>query len=131
MITREADYAFRTVLYLAQNYGKGPISTTDISETMEIPYRFLRKISHNLVEAKLVGATRGKHGGIFLKVDPASISFLDILKLFDDRAINLNICCKADDACTRSPTCAIHERLVGLQERLQAEFEAFKFSDLV
>ncbi len=131
MITREADYAIRTVLHLARHYGKGPISTMDISETMEIPYRFLRKISHNLVEAKIAGAVRGKQGGIFLNILPEEISLLDILKLFDERAINLNICCKSDDACSRSGDCPIHERLLKLQDRLQEEFSGLKISELI
>lgn len=131
MITREADYAIRTVLHLARHFGKGPISTLEISETMEIPYRFLRKISHSLVEAGITGAVRGKQGGIFLKISPEAISLLDILQLFDDRAINLNICCKSEEACTRSSTCTIHTRLMGLQDRLRAEFAAFKFSELI
>lgn len=131
MITREADYAIRTVLHLSRHHGKGPISTMDISETMEIPYRFLRKISHNLVEASIAGAVRGKQGGIFLKIAPEDISLLDILKLFDERAINLNICCKSDDACSRSENCPTHERLLQLQERLQKEFSGVKFSDLI
>ena len=131
MITREADYAIRTVLHLARNYGKGPVSTMEISEIMDIPYRFLRKISHHLVEAKIAGAHRGKQGGIFLEIEPEKLSLLDILKLFDERTINLNICCKSTDACDRSGNCTVHNRLMGLQGRLHAEFAAFKFSELI
>jgi len=131
MITREADYAIRTVLYLAQHHGQGPVSTLEISEKMEIPYRFLRKISHQLVEAKVVGAVRGKQGGIFLNIAPDQISVLDILKLFDQRAITINICCKSDDSCSRAQECPMHNGLVSLQSRLRGEFDNFKFSDFL
>ncbi len=131
MITREADYAIRTVLYLSQHHGKGPVSTLDISEAMEIPYRFLRKISHQLVEAKIAGAIRGKQGGIFLNVTPDQLSMLDILKIFDQRAITLNICCKPDEGCSRVHDCPVHDGLASLQTRLRNEFNSFKFSDFL
>jgi Rrf2 family protein len=131
MITREAEYAIRTVMFLARQYGKNPVSTMEISEAMDIPYRFLRKISHHLVEAGMIGAQRGKQGGIYLKIAPEKISLLNILELFDERAINLNICCKSGEACSRSEKCRIHDRLMSLQERLRSEFDAFRISDLV
>lgn len=130
MITREADYAIRTVVYLAQRFGQGPVATTEISEKAEIPYRFLRKISHQLVESKIVGATRGKQGGIYLIQDPAKLSLLDVLKIFDARSCHLNICSDSDAACTRSATCKVCLRLRALQEKLHAEFAGIKFSDL-
>ncbi len=130
MITREADYAIRTIVYLSRRLGQGPITTTEISEKAEIPYRFLRKISHQLVEAKIIGATRGKQGGIFLLADPEKLSLFDILKIFDDRACNLNICCASDDACSRSGECTVCRRLRILQEKLHAEFASIRFSQL-
>jgi len=131
VITREADYAIRTILYLAQHAADGAIPTTEISKKMQIPYRFLRKISHHLVESNILATQRGKQGGIFLAKNPADISLLDVLKLFDQRAINLNICCLDPDACNRSQFCPIHERLQILQEHLQAEFAACSFAELL
>ncbi len=130
MITREADYAIRTIVYLSKRFGQNPVTTTEISEKMEIPYRFLRKISHQLVEAKIVGATRGKQGGIFLLIEPDKLSLLDILKIFDERACNLNICSDSDDACGRSAECTVCKRLRILQEKIHAEFADIKFSQL-
>ncbi len=130
MITREADYAIRALVYLSQRYGQAPVTTTEISEKAEIPYRFLRKISHQLVESGIVGATRGKQGGIFLKIEPEKLTLLDILKIFDDRACHMNICSESDDACSRSPHCNVCKRLRTLQEKMHAEFASIKFSEL-
>ncbi len=130
MITREADYAIRTVLYLTQHSSEGAVATTEISEKMQIPYRFLRKISHHLVEAGILATHRGKQGGIFLARKPAEISLLDVLELFDQRAINLNICCQDLDACDRSRQCPIHTRLEQLQKKLRAEYAACTFDEL-
>lgn len=130
MITREADYAIRAIVYLSRHYGQTPVTTTEISEKAEIPYRFLRKISHQLVESGIVGATRGKQGGIFLKIAPEVLTLLDILKIFDERACHMNICCDSDDACPRSPSCNVCKRLRLLQEKVHTEFANIKFSEL-
>lgn len=130
MITREADYAIRTVVYLARRFGKAPVATTEISEKAEIPYRFLRKISHQLVEAGIVGAVRGKQGGIFLVTKPEQLSLLDILKIFDTRAVSVNICCCQTDSCSRTSSCTVYERLKKLQETMQEEYARIKFSEL-
>ncbi len=130
MITREADYAIRTVVYLARRFGQQPVATTEISKNAEIPYRFLRKISHQLVESGLVGATRGKQGGIFLIAEPSELSLFDILKIFDPRACQINVCCSSDDACNLSKACNVCKRLRVLQEKVHAEFASIKFSEL-
>lgn len=130
MITREADYAIRTVVYLARRFGQSPIATTEISQTAEIPYRFLRKISHQLVESGIVGATRGKQGGIYLLIEPDKLSILDILKIFDARACSLNICSDSDDACNHSSSCKVCKKLRELQAKIHAEYASIKFSEL-
>lgn len=130
MITREADYAIRTIVYLTQRFGLAPVATTEISEAADIPYRFLRKISHKLVEAHIVGTVRGKQGGIYLLKNPDQLSLLDILKIFDNRAICVNLCCCDDDACSHSRTCTVSKRLLKLQENLHSEFANIKFSEL-
>ena len=131
MITREADYAIRAVLYLAQRYNQGAIATTTVSEKMEVPYRFLRKISHQLVESGILLTQRGKQGGVYLARPPSEISLFDILEIFDQRATYLNICCQDLDACDRSSHCPVHSRLQVLQNKLRAEFAACSFADLI
>lgn len=130
MITREADYAIRTIVYLARHFGKAPIATTEVSEKMEIPYRFSRKISHKLVESGIVGTVRGKQGGIFLIPNPEQLSLLDILKIFDYRTLHVNACCYKADSCSRSGSCSICKRLLKLQEKMHTEFASIKFSEL-
>lgn len=130
MITREADYAIRALVYLSERFGQPPVTTTEISEKAAIPYRFLRKISHHLVESGIVGAARGKQGGLFLKVEPDKLSILDILKIFDERTCTLSICCESDDACHRSSTCNVCKRLKILQKKIHIEFDSIKFSEL-
>jgi len=116
MITREADYAMRTVLYLAREQAKGvAVSTAVLAEEMDVPFRFLRRIVRTLVDAGIVSSQRGKGGGIQLARAKEQISLLEIIEAVDPKNIKFNTCLTGEGVCSRSPQCAVHPELVRLQ----------------
>jgi Rrf2 family protein len=131
MITREADYALRAVIYLAKHQDQKYCPTSKICDEMQIPYRFLRKISRKIVDSGLAIAQRGKQGGLSLAIAPQKISLLNILQIFDPRAMTLNQCCKDPNSCSRHGFCEAHDSFVILQKKLEKEFEKIKISDLI
>ena len=132
MITREADYAIRTVLYLSEKFSTGAISTTEIGENMDIPYRFLRKITRKLIDNGMVASIRGKQGGLYLAQEPKEISVFEILEIFDQRAITFNACCKpGPDSCSRKSFCPVHGKLVNIQNEMGKMLKSFSFADLL
>lgn len=133
MITRETDYAIRTVLYLSQT-GKDYISTAEIAEKMDIPYRFARKVVRNLTEAHLVESTRGKTGGVRLILAPKEISLLKVIQTLDPKNILLNSCCSdncGDHKCERAGICTVHEKLLGLQSMVDCGLGEITFDQLL
>jgi len=131
MITREADYAIRVVLYLArQSDGEATVSTAELSEEMDIPYRFLRKIVRRMVDAGLVLSQRGKGGGVSLAVAPSRISLLDVLRAIDPKSVVLNACLDAPADCDRLRTCPTHAEFRKLQELLDKGLHAITFDEL-
>jgi Rrf2 family protein len=119
MITRETDYALRTVLCLAKSNDSGEVvSTLTLAENMSIPYRFLRKIVSKLVNAGLLESRRGKGGGLVLSRPPASMSLLDIIQAIDPLSVLLNRCCEGGEGCDREPLCGLHQILTQLQQEL-------------
>jgi Rrf2 family iron-sulfur cluster assembly transcriptional regulator len=119
LITRETDYALRAMLYLAkQGEQSGSISTAELSEEMDIPYRFLRKIVSKLVSAELVLSRRGKGGGLSLARLPKAISLYDVVKAVDPDSIVLNRCLADNDCCNRSGFCGVHAELARMQDVL-------------
>lgn len=131
MITREADYALRALIYLAKNPEKGFCPTSEICESMEIPYRFLRKISRTLVDSGIVKAQRGKQGGLRLGVDASGLTLLEILKVFDPRALAVNLCCRDKASCSREEKCEAHDFFHNIQKKLEDEFAAVSVADLI
>ena len=132
MITREADYAIRVVLYLARRGPKaGAVASGAVAKGMLIPYRFLRKIVPRLVTAGIVVTRRGKHGGIALAKPKASLSLLDVLRAADPRSLVLNLCLDQRSRCALSRDCPVHVELHRVQSVLHAHLEELTFDQLL
>ena len=130
MITREADYAIRAVLYLASQDDGQLVATSELAERMLVPYRFLRRIVQKLVDGGLLEAQRGKGGGVRLTRTSREISLLDVLQTVDPRALCLNGCLEDTSICRRAVFCVVRRNLDQLQERLAADLRALTFDRL-
>ena len=130
MITREADYAIRTVLYLAQKEGEGNISSAELAEEMFVPYSFLRRIVQKLVEEGIVESRRGKGGGVLLLKKKGEISLFDVLQSFDPKALQLNSCFEDESFCPRSGICSVHKKMDGVQKLLNNNLRDITFDQL-
>src|SRR3954470_1568368 len=106
-ITRQADYAVRAVLYLAQHGQTGRLTTAKIGREQHIPLTFLAKIVSQLSTAGIMRTTRGSHGGVELGFPPAEISLLDIVEVIDGPVI-LNDCVLDRSLCPLGEKCAVH-----------------------
>ncbi len=130
MITREADYAIRVALCLAAQPKGRHVSAAEISETMFLPYRFARKIIGSLRGAGLVGASRGKNGGVYLLKAPGKISVYDILDIFDPKSLLFNRCHMEKSFCQRKRSCRVHSKMESVQERLNATLRKISLADI-
>ena len=130
MITREADYAIRVILYLSDIDSGTTVSTSMMAEEIMVPYRFLRKINRRLAEAGIIGTSRGKSGGIFLNRKPGEISLYDVISVFDSRSISLNCCDDEDGKCPRRDSCTVHFRLNEVQRELDNLLKGADFEQL-
>jgi len=117
-ITRQADYAVRAMVYLAQLDPQGKASTGRIAQEKSIPPSFLAKIISQLSVAGILHTSRGAKGGVSLAKPAESISLLDVIEAIDG-PILLNDCvsdmssCKFDDSCPLKPVwCDAQKMLV-------------------
>ncbi len=128
-ITRQADYAVRAMVYLAQLEPNHRAATGQIAKEKGIPPSFLAKIVSQLSVAGLLHTSRGAKGGVSLAKPPEAISLLDVVEAIDG-PILLNDCvadssaCKYDDACPLKPVwCDAQKMLVN--HLSQANFAQF------
>jgi Rrf2 family cysteine metabolism transcriptional repressor len=83
-VSAKAEYACLAILALArQRAGDSPVRIREISESHDIPERYLVQILLQLKGAGLVTSTRGASGGYRLARAPASISIGEVLTAID------------------------------------------------
>jgi len=132
MITREVDYAIRTVLSLSRR-GVNPaaVSTAGLAKELDIPFRFLRRIVRKLVEGGVVASQRGNGGGVQLAKPPDAISLLSIIAAVDKRSTKLNLCTIDSANCPRSGICRVHQELSSLQNTLESSLDLITMARLL
>ncbi len=105
-ITNQADYALRSLLYLAPLDNKIPVPSSVIAEEMQISRIFLSRINSQLSAAKLIKTKRGARGGICLARKPEEISIHDVLTAVSG-PIHLIQCTKEPQNCSLSENCML------------------------
>jgi Rrf2 family protein len=159
-ITRQADYALRAMLFLAEMDTKqranGPIitkveimrdatgkvitqkevilipraPTSEIAQAMKIPPSFLAKIISQLAIARLIHTSRGAHGGVSLSRLPEEISLLEVVEAIDG-AIAMNECTNDPSVCPFGGSCPLHNIWCATQAELVERLRATTFAQLV
>jgi Rrf2 family protein len=126
-ITRQADYAVRAMVYLAQVGVDHRAATSQIAQEKQIPPSFLAKIVSQLSVAGLLQTSRGAHGGVSLARSPEEITLLDVVEAIDG-PILLNECVGENGACVFGDTCAIRPVWCDAQKELADRLKDTNFS---
>ena len=117
LVTRETDYAVRTVLYLAREPDR-TASVTEVARAMHIPKSFLAKILQRLVRSHILNSTRGVNGGFQLARKPSDITLLSILEAIQGPA-GINLCAVDSRKCKWSASCSVHPVWVGIRKEVE------------
>jgi Rrf2 family protein len=82
-ISAKADYAVRAAIALAAPEQEGPLKGDRISESQDIPLRFLENILGELRHAGLVQSQRGAEGGYWLAKPAEEVTVAEIIRAVD------------------------------------------------
>jgi Rrf2 family protein len=129
-ITRQADYAVRAVLHLAQMKNGDRAATSFVAKEQHIPPSFLAKIISQLSIAGLLHTSRGARGGVTLARDPKDITLLEVIEAIDG-PIQLNECVASDGTCRFDEDCPIKSVWCEAQEELVARLKKTDFAQLL
>ena len=83
MISNKAKYAFRALLAIAASPEGIALTSAEISRRHAIPHKFLEQILLDLKKAGLLESRRGKTGGYVMLRPADTISFGEVLRLFE------------------------------------------------
>lgn len=129
-ITRQSEYAIRTMLELARATEGELLSTRFISEQQDIPEDFLKKTIKLLALADLVSTQRGTGGGVRLAKPAGQITMFDIVTAIEG-PISLNVCLSPSYSCPNQPTCPSSRVLRRAQEALVSELKKESLADML
>jgi Rrf2 family protein len=121
LITRETDYAVRTVLYLAREVNR-IANVTEVAHAMHIPKSFLAKILQRLTKSNILVSSRGVKGGFKLAKKPSEISLLDILMSIQGAA-TINLCVIDSKKCKLSATCSVHPVWIDIRKEVEKRLQ--------
>lgn len=129
-LRRDTDYALRAVVCLSRYYGGGPKSAREISEECRFSYPLCSKILQKLNKQNVVKSTMGLKGGFVLSKDPAEITLMDIINIFQG-GIGLNKCIGGGEGCEMKDQCEISTKLECLQQYIDGYLTGITLADLI
>ena len=129
-ITRQTEYAIRTILELAGAAQGKVVPTRDISLRLKLPDVFLKKTIQLLAHAGLITTQRGTQGGVRLAVPPGNITIAHIIKAVEGN-INISMCVAGGYECSRQGECRLHFILMRAQAAMLAELSRESIADLL
>ncbi len=83
MLSKKAKYGLRALLFLAKEYGQGPVLISEISQTESIPKKFLELILLDLKNQGVLQSKKGKGGGYFLSKAPQAVTLGHVIRALD------------------------------------------------
>lgn len=131
-ISRQADYAIRTIIHLA-NMPRGELTQTrEIAHSEDIPEKYLPTIVRTMARAGLLRTLRGSHGGVSLARPASKITIRDVVEAIDGPVL-LNRCLIRPGECGGDGDevlCSLHRFWENMVEEIEREMDAVNFAAL-
>ncbi len=122
-LTRAADYAVRTMIYLSTLPEGTIVPKGKLAKSVEVPESFLSKILQTLSRSGMIQARRGVDGGFSLLERGANATLLEVVEVIDG-PIALNVCLTEGASCNRHPQCPAHLVWMEAQKAMLAVLSA-------
>lgn len=135
MLSNSCKYGIRAVTYIASRpKGTGNVGLKEIADALGLPTPFLAKILQLLARQKILGSTKGPHGGFVLQKDPKEIRLYDIVKAIDGddlftNCVMHNHACKCSD--TEKAPCLLHDEYTKIRVNLARLFTSKTIANVV
>ncbi len=105
---------------LGENFGKTPVSASELENRISVSGKYLEKIMRMLSARGIVSATRGASGGYFLVRPPEEIKIGEIVRALEDD-MEIIECVSKGGACKCCPSSMVWKKLYnGINELLDS-----------
>ena len=128
-LSNSSQYAIRILAYMADQKDSKLMNATELSEALQVPYKFLTKIMTELVKVGIVVSIRGREGGYQFEKKTSEIMVSDILDIFND-SIKDEQCVLGIGFCNGMCKCALHDQWMEPKRLLQKMFRKSSLEDI-
>ena len=104
-ISTKGHYGLRSLVDVALNQAKGPVTLNDIARRQSISVKYLWQVINPLRTSGILHVTRDAKGGYVLARPPDTINMLDVLTTLEGPLAILK-CLADEESCARTQTCA-------------------------
>jgi Rrf2 family protein len=133
MLSKKTQYAFKALIYLSDNYKRGPVLISEISLQKKIPLKFLENILLELRKAGVLESKKGKGGGYYFAMDPKQVSLAKVMRLLDGPiallpCVSLNFYEKCKDC--EEEVCGLNRMMIQVRDATLQVLEHKTLADL-
>ncbi|MBA2781548.1 MAG: Rrf2 family transcriptional regulator [Rubrobacteraceae bacterium] len=128
-VSAKSDYALRAALELALTEDSKPLKGMWISESQDIPLKFLENILLELKHAGIVRTRRGAGGGYWLARPPEEVSLAEIIRAVEGPLANVRGE-GAESLAYSGAAQPLREVWIAVRANLRAVLESVSLSDL-
>jgi Rrf2 family protein len=130
MLSQTAEYALRTVLYLADRGDDRLIGADELARALGVPRNYLSKTLHRLTRERILASARGKGGGFRLATDPRRLTLLQVVEPFDPISAERR-CLLGRPACDDRYPCPAHHRWKAVSTQVADFFHKTTVAELI
>lgn len=128
-ISRRLDYGLQLMIALANDADNKPQSTASLAEKLQIPLPFLHQIGHMLMQAGMIKASPGPHGGVRLNRPANAITILQIVEILEG-PVSLHPCTDCNEDCPRADSCSAQFTWNDLQDVVLRHLDGVRLDSL-
>jgi Rrf2 family protein len=134
MLSKKCKYAIHALVHMARS-PEEKFLIKDISDSCNIPKKFLEAILLDLKRAGVLGSKQGKGGGYFLRRETTEVNLAEVVRLFDGAIAAVpcathkfyESCAECDD----EETCSVRDAFLQVRNATVEMLKANTLEDLV
>ena len=128
-LTQFTDYSLRVLIYLGVSENDATIS--EIADRYSISRNHLVKVVHRLGQLEYIHTTRGRNGGLSLKVDPKTITLDKIVKNTEPNSYLIECFDQKNNRCILSSGCKLKSVLVEAERAFLDVLRSYTLEDVL
>ena len=128
-LSLHADYALRTLMYLAVHDGHRPIG--EIARAYGISKNHLMKVAQRLVAEGFLNSVRGRSGGLQLARAADAINVGQVARTMEETSGFVECFSPQTNGCVITPTCQLRHVLADGLEAFFSHLDRYSLADLI